>query len=438
MLCCQGLGIPEAYKTLLWLLWTGKSTPLRSLKLRWSNLLPPLLLIRFYWPVSDMKFGLITPLILALGLATDAHRFVHRSTPTPPPSCVAKERLPATSGTGGPSIPPGSSTRRGSPVSTSVANATAIETTSIPLTSDSIIIGSNATVSTNDTLPTKRFGGFIFSPFLLSWQDLCLRSGGEILDVDSPCITLGGFQSIGALLADANPCAQQDVADAMITFAKRKGVINREELISFAVAYRKHPRDAVRILGIIPATPYCLRAPINQELIGVVNEQLEGVMIGLYGGPHYPIIKFGERGSCPFGAVPNVASCSCVNAKRKVTSQGTSSSSNGPMTGTDTNSTTVDTPAQRNTTDSGPSAASNSSSSDSTGIDAGETDTESGRASSEADSAGNSPPIIGDGGSPSDTSTSTAISQASTSTSSKADSSEDGGFDGDVNDPNGR
>ncbi|KAK1216376.1 hypothetical protein PQX77_020990 [Marasmius sp. AFHP31] len=380
-----------------------------------------------------MKFGLITPLILALGLATDARRFVHRSTPTAPPSCVARGRLPATSGTGGPSIPPGNSTSTspGSPVSTSDGNATATQTISTP-------IASSSTVSTNDTLHTKRFGGFTFPSFLLNWQDLCLQCVGKILSIDSPCITLGGLQGIDALLADADPCAQQDVADAMITFAKKKGVLNREELVSFAVAYRRHPRDAVSILGIIPATPYCLRAPFNQELTGVVNEQLEGVTIGLYGGPHYPIIKFGEHGSCPFGTVPNVASCSCVEAKGEVTSQGTSSSSGGTGIETDTNSPIVDTPARSNRTETDPNSTTSSTNSAPTGIDTGETDTGSGSASSgSSDSVGNSPPIIGDG-SPSDTITSTATSQTSTSTSSKGDSSGDNGFDGDVNDPNGR
>ncbi|KAL0066401.1 hypothetical protein AAF712_006443 [Marasmius tenuissimus] len=378
------------------------------------------------------------------------------STPTPPPSCVAKGRLPATSGTGGPSIPPGNTTSSGSPSSTSGGNATATQTTSIPTTSNSTIIGSNSTVSTvNDTLLMKRFGGFTFLSSVLDWQDLCLQSRGEILNVDSPCITLGGFQSIGALLADADPCAQQDVADAMMTFAKRKGVINREQLVSFAVAYRKHPRDAVSILGIIPATPYCLRAPINQELTGIVNEQLEGVTIGLYGGPHYPIIKFGERelfafytklrltqtvctdGSCPFGTVPNVASCSCVEAKGTVASQGTSSSSDGTAIGTDTNSTIINTPAQPNTTNTDPHPTMNSTNSAPTGIDAGETDTVSGSANSGTDVVRNSPPIIGDG-SPSDIRTSTVTSQTSAPTSSRVDSSADSGFDGDVNDPSGR
>jgi hypothetical protein len=49
-----------------------------------------------------------------------------------------------------------------------------------------------------------------------SWQDLCNVSGGDISAANgNPCVTLAGVNGINALLANADPCAQQDNADAM-------------------------------------------------------------------------------------------------------------------------------------------------------------------------------------------------------------------------------
>ncbi|KAG6902249.1 hypothetical protein C0995_002621 [Termitomyces sp. Mi166 len=147
----------------------------------------------------------------------------------------------------------------------------------------------------------------------LSWQQLCLVSGGDIVTGD-PCVRLAGIDGINALLVDADPCAQQDNADAMIAFAKSAGVNNTDELIANAIAYRKHPRNAVDILGVVPSTPYCQRAPVNPELNDVVNEQLDGVDRGLFGSPGIPIVPFGATGTCPFGLTPDVATCTCANA----------------------------------------------------------------------------------------------------------------------------
>lgn len=128
----------------------------------------------------------------------------------------------------------------------------------------------------------------------LTWQRLCLASGGDIFTLQ-PCVNYAGIDGINALLANADPCTQQDNADAMVTFAKSAGVTNREALIANAIAYRKHARNALNILGVIPSTPYCQRAPKNPELNGVVNEQLDGVDPGLFGSPNIPIMPFGAR-----------------------------------------------------------------------------------------------------------------------------------------------
>jgi hypothetical protein len=47
-----------------------------------------------------------------------------------------------------------------------------------------------------------------------SWQNLCLQSGGDIT-TGNPCVTLAGVNGINSLLANADPCAQQDNADAV-------------------------------------------------------------------------------------------------------------------------------------------------------------------------------------------------------------------------------
>jgi hypothetical protein len=167
-----------------------------------------------------------------------------------------------------------------------------------------------------------------------SWQNLCVVSGGPRSPGPDPCVQLAGQNGIASLLANANACAQQDNADSMIDFAKKPGITDKQALIANAITYRKHPRNALNIGGIVPSTPFCERAPRNPELKGVVNAQLKGVDPGLYGGPNSPIVPFGASefrfyfsilprtkiwtdcfpvtdGTCPFGQTPNVATCTC-------------------------------------------------------------------------------------------------------------------------------
>jgi hypothetical protein len=81
----------------------------------------------------------------------------------------------------------------------------------------------------------------------------------------------------------------------MIDFANSPGITNQADLIAAAIAYREHPRNADDIGGgVIPSTPYCTNPPRNQELVGIVNDQLPGVDPGLFGGPNFPIVAFGE------------------------------------------------------------------------------------------------------------------------------------------------
>ncbi|KAF8212055.1 hypothetical protein K438DRAFT_1957838 [Mycena galopus ATCC 62051] len=192
-------------------------------------------------------------------------------------------------------------------------------TVGVPIAGDnSTVVGTP--VDTNVTAPADN-STVVGAPwtqiswnFDQTWADLCMNSDADLSDYEgsNPCFDYG-VDGYNALCADADVCAQQEVADAMVTFAKSKGVCNSAELIQVAVAYRKLPRESEEMFGFYPSTPYCNKISVNTELWGIWNEQPEGVTVGLYGGPNYPIVPFGETGSCPYGQFPAVNSCSCVS-----------------------------------------------------------------------------------------------------------------------------
>ena len=74
---------------------------------------------------------------------------------------------------------------------------------------------------------------------------------------------LAGINGIHALLANADACAQQDNADAMVNFAKSPGIMNEQALIANAVAYRRHPHNALNVNGVVPSMLFCEKAPRN-------------------------------------------------------------------------------------------------------------------------------------------------------------------------------
>ncbi|KAI0707601.1 hypothetical protein C8Q76DRAFT_815666 [Earliella scabrosa] len=170
--------------------------------------------------------------------------------------------------------------------SVSVDSSTAVNATATETAVDSSAVA-NATVtstvseSTAPALPTdgaanvtltRRIAQEDLPDVAQSWQDLCLVSGGDIITND-PCVQLAGIDGINALLADADPCAQQDNADAMIDFAKSPGVTNADALIANAIAYRQHARNAYNINGVVPATPYLLHPSATQLGIGGACER---------------------------------------------------------------------------------------------------------------------------------------------------------------------
>ena len=126
-----------------------------------------------------------------------------------------------------------------------------------------------------------------------SWQNLCIASGGPRDPTNDPCVQLAGIGGTNALLAGADACAQQNISDAMIDFAKGPQINIKGALIANAIAYRQNPRNALNINGIVPSTPFCETAPRNPKLNGISNAQLEGVDPGFFGSPNFAVVPFG-------------------------------------------------------------------------------------------------------------------------------------------------
>jgi hypothetical protein len=219
-----------------------------------------------------------------------------------------------------------------------------------------------------------------FSSFVETWESLCLRSGGDIYTFD-PCSQYAGFAGINALLEFANPCDQQHIADAMITFAKSKGIRNKDSLINFALKYRKHYRNSVEILGVIPSSFYCLERPVNPELVGVYNAQISGANPGIFGSPSSPLAPFGSTGTCPLDMTVDMSTCSCVSSASSGNSTSTDTSANSGATAAVSSNVTATATGSSNVTaiatDSSAATATDSSASAATDSSATATDSAS-------------------------------------------------------------
>ncbi|TFK42299.1 hypothetical protein BDQ12DRAFT_662574 [Crucibulum laeve] len=321
------------------------------------------------------------------------------------------------------------------------------------LPADNSTLADNSTSTDNSTTTRRslsaRIEQFDLPDMALKWQDLCLQSGGDIITND-PCVFLAGLGGINALLADADTCAQQDIADAMITFAKSKGVTNSKALIAQAIAFRKHPRSAVDILGVVPGTLYCQKAPVNPELSGVVNAQLDGVTPGLYGSPSIPIVPFGSDGTCPFGTIADVSSCSCVDSSAAVgAANSTAANSTDTSTDASTDSTDTSTADAADSTDATATDASDATATDAS--DATATDASDATATDTTDATATDSAAASDATDATDSSTdstdtstdsvtppaATEAAAATTTAKSSGPNFQPSDIDGDVNDTEG-
>ncbi|KAJ3839842.1 hypothetical protein F5878DRAFT_98596 [Lentinula raphanica] len=146
------------------------------------------------------------------------------------------------------------------------------------------------------------------------WSDLCAASGISDLSVQYLCLNMGQDGWGFALSAAADACVQQTIADQMISFAKLPGILNSEDIISYAISYRQLARQAVSVSGVVPSTLYCTVPPVNPEISGIANTQPAGVNPGLFGSPTVPVVPFGSDGTCPYGSVPDVSTCDCTGS----------------------------------------------------------------------------------------------------------------------------
>jgi len=125
------------------------------------------------------------------------------------------------------------------------------------------------------TLLLKRIAQTDLGQVAQSWQTLCEQSGRTAGPEQRPVRRPRGIN------------VQQDNADAMVDFAKQPGIKNQQALIANAVTYRKDPRNALNINGVVPSTLFCQKAPRNAEL--------QGVDPGLFGLPSTGVVAFGAR-----------------------------------------------------------------------------------------------------------------------------------------------
>ncbi|KXN80980.1 hypothetical protein AN958_06492 [Leucoagaricus sp. SymC.cos] len=392
-----------------------------------------------------------------------------------PPACVAK----ASSATNSTNLPDLSNSTVADPTATDIPTNTtstdgtldstsaagnSTDTSSIDSTGNSTDTSNtdttggattdNSTVTdtsnSTDTGARRRRRGIINSPIVTSstttattedivdlafeWQSLCLIGGGGIFIDNSPCVELAGVHGFNALLADADPCVQQTFADSIITWAKSTDVVNKDDLIAFAVKYRRYPRTAVSILGTTPSTLYCTQAPINPELSGIVNAQPDGVNPGLFGSPNAPMVPFGSDGTCPFGMTADVSTCTCIADSTNGTDVGVSSDSstdNSTVTDSIANATATATADDSTATD----ASATASADDSTVTDAAVSTSDP----TATDSS------VSDAAAPTDstsaTDSSSDVGSTATDTSAPAatpDSSGLGAISGNIHDPDGR
>ncbi|KAI0351921.1 hypothetical protein OH77DRAFT_1523808 [Trametes cingulata] len=123
------------------------------------------------------------------------------------------------------------------------------------------------------------------------WEDACTKAGGA--DKCNP-IAVTAF---GTLLAAADPCAQQDSADAMIDLAKQLN--NDPDMIRLAQIFAQQPRNT----PTSQAVPYCQKAPKNAELQGLFQCQFQGASQDTFVGG----LKVGSPGTIPFGLTSPVS-----------------------------------------------------------------------------------------------------------------------------------
>lgn len=109
-------------------------------------------------------------------------------------------------------------------------------------------------------------------------QEQCGGIGGQIGATcnGAVCGVLGG-RVPGTLLAAADPCAQQDLADDIINASKQQNAATAAKMVNLAVKFRQceknTPPDFSKNPPALRNSVFCLKAPANPELNGLVQGQ---------------------------------------------------------------------------------------------------------------------------------------------------------------------
>lgn len=164
------------------------------------------------------------------------------------------------------------------------------------------------------------------------WENACDAANGG-----AQCNAIA-VNASSALLAAADPCAQQDSGDIMVNVAK--SLNNNQAMITTAQIFVQQPRNSPNSLAV----PYCQRAPQNSELNGLFQCQFQGVNENQFANGQalggQGTIPFGlsapvnPPGSCPAhtsGAIPNGVQLSSL-----VSSPGTPAASSSSGSGAST------------------------------------------------------------------------------------------------------
>ena len=96
------------------------------------------------------------------------------------------------------------------------------------------------------------------------------NAGAGMGGADAGQLSTFAGQAIGTLLAGADVCAQQDLADNIVDFAKSK---NLNGLVDVAKRFRQAERNVNPFANANPCSKFCQKQPRNAELAGLVQAQ---------------------------------------------------------------------------------------------------------------------------------------------------------------------
>ncbi|EIW58815.1 uncharacterized protein TRAVEDRAFT_149253 [Trametes versicolor FP-101664 SS1] len=192
----------------------------------------------------------------------------------------------------------GGSSAAAPPAASSVAAAPPAASSAAPPAATTAVASSAAAAPPASTCAVKKRRGAMKKRIAQDtvasatpWEDACTKAGGA--DKCNP-IAVTAFST---LLAAADPCAQQDSADAMVDLAKQLN--NDADMIRLAQIFAQQPRNTPTSQAVV----YCQKAPKNAELQGLFQCQFQGASQATFVGG----LAVGAPGTIPFGLTAPVS-----------------------------------------------------------------------------------------------------------------------------------